>query len=82
MAAIKGRQHRTGVADTVFLGVRVRPSNASKADRAADALGISKAALIDALIASLPVDDTGRPLEWAASLPSSARQEVLPLKTA
>jgi hypothetical protein len=80
MAAIKGRQHRTGVADTVFLGVRVSPPNASKIDQAADALGISKAALVDALLTGLTLDVHGRPQGWNAPVPSD--QEVLPLKTA
>jgi hypothetical protein len=80
MAAIKGRQHRTGVADTVFLGVRVKPSNATKVDQAADALGISKAALIDALLSGVELDAFGRPEGWSPTVPS--HQEELPLKTA
>jgi hypothetical protein len=80
MAAIKGRQHRTGVADTVFLGVRVSPGNASKIDKAADALGISKAALVDALLSGIELDAFGRPAGWAVPVP--AHQEELPLKSA
>jgi hypothetical protein len=77
MAAVKGRQHRTGVADTVFLGVRVSPANFAKLDRAATALGISKAALVDALLSREEVDDQGRPLHWDSPVPRD--QEVLPL---
>jgi hypothetical protein len=80
MAAVKGRQQRTGVADAVFLGVRVSPANFAKLDRAAAALGISKAALVDALLSREEVDDQGRPLGWNSPVPTD--QEELPLKSA
>jgi len=80
MAAVKGRTHRRGVANTVLLQARVQPDRHAKAQAAAAALGISVAAYIDLLLAHEELDEDGRPLWWAGAVPSN--QQELPLKTA
>jgi hypothetical protein len=53
MAAVRGATQRTGVSDAIFLGVRVLPVNFAKLDRVAAARRISKAAIVDELLAQM-----------------------------
>lgn len=77
MAGVKGRKHRTGVADAVQLGARVMPANKAKAAEIAQALGISVNAYLDALLEHEELDERGRPVWWDRPVP--ADQEELPL---
>jgi hypothetical protein len=77
MARIAGRQARSDVADQEPLRVRVSPENSQKVDRAAAALGISKAAYVDALLTRERLDPRGRPVWWSDPVPTD--QEELPL---
>jgi hypothetical protein len=80
MARIPGRQVRSGVADALLLPVRVKRENKAKAAKAADALGISMAAYVDALLDREELGEDGRPMWWTQ--PVAADQEELPLKSA
>lgn len=79
MAAVKGRRHRTGVADAVLLQVRVSPHLRQDVEAAATALGISLSAYMEALLAreAEQRDETGRPLWWTDPVPRD--QQELPL---
>ncbi len=77
MAGIKGRQPRTGVASSHFLGVRLCEGNFAKLDRMADALGLSKAAVVDMWLEEVELDARGRPAGWKIPVPKD--QEELPL---
>ena len=79
MAAVKGRKQRRGVSHAVQLNARVLPDRREKALRAAEALGISVNAYIDALLDREQLDERGRPLWWDSPVPTD--QEELPLKT-
>jgi hypothetical protein len=80
MAAIKGRRHRTGVADAKPFRMSLRPALRAKADRTTTALGISLAAYLDELVARDRTDETGRPDWWADPVPGDqGDQEELPL---
>lgn len=79
MAAVKGRTHRTGVANTVPLKGRVQRENKDKVEKIAEALGISAAAYLDALIAQERVDAEGRPLWWTEPTPADQQELPLPL---
>lgn len=76
MGAVKGRTHRTGVADAVQLNVRVHADRKRKVERIADALGVSVNAYMDSLLAREQVDDAGRPLWWADPVPRD-QEELL-----
>lgn len=77
------RQHRAqgSAANYQFLGVRLRPENFRRLDDVAAALGISKAALVDAMVDAVlsgeQLDDVGRPLWWVSPVPRD--QQELPL---
>ena len=78
MAAVKGRTQRKGVgASTVQMNLRVSTHMRTKVQRAADALKISEAAYLDALLEREELDDQGRPLWWRDPVPGD--QEELPL---
>ncbi|HET9656408.1 MAG TPA: hypothetical protein VFP72_13715 [Kineosporiaceae bacterium] len=61
---------------------RLLPENLEVAERAAEALGVTRDALIDEVLAELgrQLDADGRPMWWTAPVP--ADQEVLPLQSA
>lgn len=80
MARIAGRRVRSDVRDQEPLRVRVSPENSQKVELAAAALGISKAAYVDALLSREQLDPRGRPLWWTDPVPTD--QEELPLKSA
>jgi hypothetical protein len=84
MAAIQGRQHRSGVSGTVELRARVQPDNFGKAHAAAAALGISMAAYVDALLSREELDERGRPRWWTAPAPTDQIEllQETPLKSA
>lgn len=67
MPAVKGRRHFGEARRTAQIKGTIRPSSRAKANAAADALGISVSAYLDALIAQDAVDAQGRPL-WGAEL--------------
>jgi hypothetical protein len=77
MAAVKGRTHRTGVADAVQLNTRVHAARRAKAQQVADALGISLGTYIDTLLDREQLDERGRPVWWRDAVPRD--QEELPL---
>jgi hypothetical protein len=78
MASAKGRRQRSGVAGNQFLGVRLSSPSFNKLDYAADANGISKAAIVDWMVAQLlELDEDGRLIGWSGALPRD--QEELPL---
>ena len=79
MAGVRGRRHRTGVANAERLLVRVDPAHAEKARTAAVALGISVTAYVDALLGHEQLDEHGRPLWWQDPAPFD--QKALALKT-
>lgn len=68
MPAVKGRRHLGENRRTAQIKGTVRPSSRDKANAAADALGISLSAYLDALIDQDQVDPSGRPL-WGSELP-------------
>jgi hypothetical protein len=77
MAAVKGRTHRTGVADAVQFKTRIHAARRAKASQVADALGISLGTYIDALLEREQLDERGRPVWWQDPVPRD--QEELPL---
>jgi hypothetical protein len=81
MAVVKGRAKRRGVSDNPQLAVRISPKNFAKLDYAADANGISKAAIVDWMVDRLELDENGRPIGWPGSLPRD-RQELPPTRSA
>lgn len=78
MPAVRGRKHRTGVADAVDFKVRVSAQHRATAERAAAALGISMSAFIEQLLAreGEALDPDGRPSWWVD--PSPRDQQELP----
>lgn len=74
MASKRGRKYGGQVGRTAPLPVRVRPVVAEKANRVADAVGVSLAAYVEALIARDQVDEAGYPVWWP-----EPPQEELPL---
>jgi hypothetical protein len=77
MANVKGQTTRRGVSDYPPLLVRVSPGSHAKLDQMAAALGVSKAAIVDAMLGRQELDDRGRPVWW--SEPTLRDQEELPL---
>ena len=80
MANVKGQARRRGTADYAPLLVRVSPDSHTKLDRMAAALGISKAAIIDAWLTQQALDETDRPTWWTGQVPRD--QQELPLRSA
>ena len=80
MSAIRGRRRRShaGKPEPVIMQARVAPDRREKANRAADAAGITLAEYLELLIDRDLVDTDGCPV-W---LPRNHVQEELPLKTA
>ncbi|NYI81207.1 hypothetical protein [Nocardioides panzhihuensis] len=66
MPAVKGRRHGEHRRTAQIKGT-IRTSTREKANAAADALGISVSAYLDALIDQDQVDATGKPL-WGSKL--------------
>lgn len=81
MSAIRGRRRRShvGKPEPVIMQARVAPERRAKANRAADAAGISLAEYLERLIDRDEVDAAGCPV-WLP--PHNDNQEELPLKTA
>ena len=81
MSAIRGRRRRShaGKPEPVIMQARVAPDRRAKANRAADAAGISLAEYLERLIERDEVDDDGCPV-WLS--PRGRDQEELPLMTA
>lgn len=77
MPAMKGRRRRADNVPTVLLQARVDPQLRAKANRAAEALGISMASYMEHLLAHEQLDAHGRPVWWTDDAP--ADQEELPL---
>jgi hypothetical protein len=82
MAAKQGRRHRQrGIGcQAIRATVRLLPESLEVAERAADALGVSRDTYLDMLLARerARVDELGRPTWWPD--PVEEDQEVLPLQ--
>jgi len=78
MAVVKGRAKRRGVSDNPQLAVRISPANFDKVERMADALGVSKAAIVDEILSRELLDEHGRPPWWTRPVPQD--QQELPLQ--
>ncbi len=74
-----GPRRRPRSAGSTALFARVNPDNHTKALAAADALGVSLAAYVDALLARDELDERGRPTWWPID-DTSSDQEELPLQ--
>jgi len=77
MATSPRRRPRSAGSTALF--ARVNPDNHTKAVAAADALGVSLAAYVDALLARDELDAHGRPTWWPADDISNDQGE-LPLQ--
>lgn len=80
MPALPGRRPRVITGGTSILQARVNPELRDKAHRAAEALGVSMAAYVEALIEHDELDHDGRPTWWPDD--ADAYQGELPLQSA
>lgn len=64
MASKQGRKYGARAGRTAQLPVRVRPVISAKANRIADAAGVSLSAYVDALLEREELDENGIPVWW------------------